>query len=90
MSKGVFALLLALFLGMGTAYAHDFSAVCSGKTLYFNIIDATNHYVEITCPGDPGPGNTGWDGYTKPTGNITLPSNVTYNGVTYSVKAIGR
>ena len=89
--KRVFVLLLALFLGMGTAYASDFSAVCTtGQRLYYNIIDATNHYVEITCPGDPGPGNTGWDGYTKPTGNITLPSNVTYNGVTYSVKAIGR
>ena len=86
--KGVFALLLALFLGMGTAYAHDFSAVCStGQTLYYNIIDATNHYVEITCPG----ANTSipWDGFTKPTGNITLPSTVTYNGVTYTVTKIG-
>ena len=86
--KGVLALLLALCLGMGTAYAHDFSAVCStGQTLYYNIIDATNHYVEITCPG----ANTSipWDGFTKPTGNITLPSTVTYNGVTYTVTKIG-
>ena len=84
--KGVFALLLALSLGMGTAYAsYDFSKVCStGQTLYYNIIDATNHYVEITCPGF-----YSWNGYTKPTGNITLPSTVTNNGVTYTVKSIG-
>ena len=87
--KGVFALLLALSLGMGTAYAsYDFSKVCStGQTLYYNIIDATNHYVEITYPGtstlNP------WDGYTKPTGNITLPSTVTNIGVTYTVTKIG-
>ena len=82
--KGVFALLLALSLGMGTAYAYTFSAVCSGKTLYFNVTDATNHYVEITCPGADS-----WNGFTQPTGNITLPSSVTHNGVTYTVTKIG-
>ena len=89
MQKGLFALLLALSLGMGTAYAYDFSAVCStGQTLYYNITDATNHYVEITFPGNANT-NEWWTGYTKPTGNITLPSTVTYNSVTYTVKAIG-
>ena len=79
--KGVFALLLALGLGMGTAYAYDFSAVCStGQTLYYNIIDATNHYVEITYPGTST--TNPWSGYTKPTGSIPLPSTVTNNGVT--------
>ena len=86
--KGVFALLLALVLGMGTAYAYSFSKTCStGQTLYYNIINSTQHYVEITYPAnnnaDP------WGGYTKPSGNITLPSSVTYNGVTYYVKRIG-
>ncbi len=87
MPKGVFALLLALGLGMGTAYAYTFSAVYSGKTLYFNITDATNQYVEITYPGTST--SNPWNGYPKPTGSITLPSNVTYNGVTYTVKKIG-
>ena len=86
--KGFFALLLALCLGSATAYAsYDFSAVCNGKTLYFNVIDATNHYVEITYPAnssaDP------WVGYTQPSGNITLPSTVTYGGTTYTVTEIG-
>ena len=84
--KSLFALLLALFVGMGTAYAADFSAVCStGQTLYYNIIDATNHYVAITFPGTV---NNWYEGYTKPTGNITLPSSVTYDGATYTVKEI--
>ena len=85
--KGVFALLLALGLGMGTAYAYSFSATCStGQTLYYNIINSTQQYVEITSPG---PFPYSWDGYTKPTGNITLPSSVTYNGVNYTVTKIG-
>ena len=88
MQKGFFALLLALCLGSGTAYAYNFSATCSsGQTLYYNVIDATNHYVEITYPSDDF--LTPWDGFTKPTGSITLPSTVTYNSVTYTVKVIG-
>ncbi len=85
--KGVIALLLALFAGMGTAYAYQFQQVYNGKTFYFNIIDATNHYVEITYPGTST--SNPWGGYTKPTGNISLPSTVTYNGTTYTVKRIG-
>lgn len=89
--KGVLALLLALFVGMGTANAYDFYKTCStGQRLYYNIIDATNHYVEITYPGyldveyiDP------WEGYPQPTGSITLPNSVTYNNVTYAMKRIG-
>ena len=85
--KSYFLMFLALILGRGTAFAADFSAVCpTGQTLYYNIIDAINHYVAITYPGAS---SSPWNGYAKPTGNITLPSTVTYNGVTYSVKAIG-
>lgn len=82
------AILFALFLGIGTASAYDFSAVCeTGQTLYYNIIDASNEYVEITAPSlgnlDP------WYSYTRPTGPITLPSSVYHNGTTYTVTAIG-
>ena len=86
--KLFFVLFLALFAGMGTAYAYDFSAQCpTGQTLYYNITDANNHYVEITFPG---PNNYNpWGNIAKPTGDITLPSTVTYNGINYSVEAIG-
>ena len=84
--KGVFALLLALFMGMGTAYAYSFSATCStGQTLYYNIIDPTNHYVEITYPGTV---NNWWVGFNKPTGSLNMGTTVTYNGITYTIKGI--
>ena len=80
-------LLLMLPLMAAKAYAYDFSAVCStGQTLYYNITDNGNHLVELTCPGTP---YSPWDGYTEPTGNITIPSTVTYNDVAYTVAAIG-
>ena len=76
LKKALCAALFVLLLnvvGMTKMYAYDFSAVCqTGQTLYYNIIDANNRYVELTCPG-----NNNWEGFTKPTGNITLPSTVT-------------
>ncbi|MBR6272006.1 MAG: leucine-rich repeat domain-containing protein, partial [Bacteroidales bacterium] len=79
------ALLAALLLSAGTAYAADFSATCStGQTLYYTIIDATNHEVKLTYPAI-----SNWDGFEKPTGNITLPSQVSYNGIVYTVTKIG-
>ena len=86
--KRVLVLLLALLAGLGTAYAYDFSAICeTGQTLYYNIIDADNHYVALTCPGAFG--SNGWSGYTQPIGDIVLPTNVQYDGVTYIVTSIG-
>ena len=83
----LFVLLLGV-VGMTKGYAYDFSAVCeTGQTLYYSITDAENHYVELTCPGDPG--WNGWDGYTKPTGDIILPEEVEYDGVTYTLTTIG-
>ena len=81
------ALLLLLSLaGMGKGYAYSFSAVCpTGQTLYYNITDATNHYVKVTYPV------YGWEGddYTKPAGNLILPEIVEYDGNNYIVTSIG-
>ena len=74
-------------VGITKGFAYDFSATYGGKTLYYRIIDAENHYVELTCPGTQG--YNSWDGYTKPTGTLSLPSNVSYNNTTYSVNRIG-
>jgi hypothetical protein len=84
--KRVFALLLALFLGMGTAYAYDFSVVVSGKTFYFNLIDATHHYVEVTYPGTY---SNPYGGFTKPTGNISIPDGFYSGSTLYTVTKIG-
>ena len=84
--------LLVLLLsaaGMGKGYAYDFSSVCStGQTLYYNIIDATNCYVEVVAPSYS-LGSPSWVDYVEPTGNLVLPNNVVYNETTYSVTSIG-
>ena len=91
MKRALHTALLVLLLsvvGVTKMYAYDFYAVCeTGQTLYYNITDATNHYVKLTYPG-VSPSNP-WYNYTEPTGNIIFPESVQYNGITYSVTSIG-
>jgi len=77
--------LLLLALAMPGAFAYDFSAVCSsGQTLYYNITSSTEPYtVEITSEL-----YGGYSTGTAPSGNLVMPSSVTYNGITYSVTSI--
>ena len=61
------------------AFAYNFSAVApSGQTLYYNLVTGG---VSVTCPGYD------YSGYTRPTGNLTIPSTVSSvtipNSVTY-------
>ena len=87
--RSVLLILLLSAVGMGKMNAsYDFSAVCeTGQTLYYNIIDADNHYVELTYPSSLY--YLGWSGYAQPTGNIILPDSVQYNGDNYIVTSIG-
>ena len=84
----LFSFLLSLLALPMVASAYDFSAVApNGQTLYYNINSGTTT-VSITYPGTSN--NSGYySGYTLPTGDLTIPSNVTYNGTTYSVTSIG-
>ena len=87
MKRFAFA-LVALLLGMSWALAYDFSAVCpTGQTLYYNITDSVNHEVELTYPGNNG--DSPWEDFQKPSGEIEIPSIVDYNSTTYTVTAIG-
>ena len=83
-------LMITLLLGIaGKTYAYDFSAVCeTGQTLYYNVIDADNHYVEVTYPGNSGL-SMAWSGYTKPVGSLIIPNFVTHYSLTYMVTSIG-
>ncbi|MCQ2303286.1 MAG: leucine-rich repeat domain-containing protein, partial [Bacteroidales bacterium] len=67
---------------------YDFTAICAtGQKLYYKIIDTQQRWVSIVAPKS---GNMdGWDGYTKPAGDITLPATVTHNDISYTVAAIG-
>lgn len=76
-------LFLTFLLGIALhSWAYDFYAVApSGQTLYYNIVDGN---AEVT------PQNTSSPFYTTyPTGDLTIPSTVTYNGTSYSVTTIG-
>ena len=61
-------------------FAHDFEI----DGIYYNIIDDTAKTVEVTYKG------SSLNSYSNEyTGRVTIPSSVTYNGVTYSVASIG-
>ena len=101
MKKKLFLLIAALMAMGQNAFAYDFSAVApSGQTLYYKIIDSFNHYVKVTYPNDAQIDACGlgiwdvsaemlWGSNPKPMGSIVLPDTVSYNGITYTVKAIG-
>lgn len=83
--KKLFVCLFVLLPTMAMAY--DFSlAVPSGQTLYFNYVEGG---VEVTYPNSGSSMVNAWNGYTKPTGAIVIPSSVTYQGIVYQVKSVG-
>lgn len=72
----------------GQTQYYDFSATApNGQTLYYKIRNSGS-YVEVTYPCIAPDYSTYYYGYPKPTGNLVIPSTVTYNGITYTVKKI--
>ncbi len=90
----IFAAILTLAL-TSKVFAYDFYSVApSGQTLYYNFDYTTGGGgVEVTYPGvldyDDQLYDNCWSGYSKPIGNLTIPSSVSYGGNTYSVTSIG-
>lgn len=83
--KGFAVVLMAL--ASTASMAHDFSAVVpSGQTLYFNVV---NGAAVVTYPADVTTPITGWNGYTRPTGALTIPATISNGTETYSVVAVG-
>ncbi len=88
-------LLMAVVLSIITlsqAWAYDFSVVVpSGQTLYFIIrTNTSSNEVAVTYPNSSATTiNEIYTGYTEPTGNLVIPSTVTYNGTTYTVTGMG-
>lgn len=88
-------IILLVFMVVGVALpvvrAYDFSVqVASGQTLYFRVVSSTAPYtVRVTYPNSTATDiHDLYDGFAKPTGNLIIPSTVTYNGITYSVTYI--
>ena len=81
-------LLSLLLVASATAtWAYDFKIQVRDYALYFNIIDADEHAVEVTAPLTEG--NNRWAGEVPPAGILVIPSEVEYSGRTYNVVAIG-
>ena len=77
-----FAIILA---NIAVLHAYDFSEISpSWHTLYYNIIGANK--IAVTYPAS---GSNFWTGFSKPTGNVIIPSTVIYGGNTYVVEQIG-
>lgn len=76
---------LILLLSCFTARAYDFAdTLPSGQVLYYSIVAGG---VEAVHPN--GNVSLGWNGYTKPTGALTLPATVSHDGTTYAVVGVG-
>ena len=82
--KAFILLLLTAF--SFTASAYDFYATASsGQRIYFNILSDST--VSVTYPRFYN--NSYYYGFTKPTGNLIIPSTVTQNSQLYHVVSIG-
>ena len=66
---------MLLFAAVGKAQNfYDFSAVNDGDTIYYNIVDGNAEVASVD---------------SECSGEVSIPSSVTYNGTTYSVTSIG-
>jgi len=86
MKKFILSIIMVALLG-GVAWAYDFSAGCSsGQTLYYTITSSTSVYRVMVVSYNNG--SPYYDSYNYPTGNLTIPSTVTYEGRSYDVTSI--
>ena len=72
---------IATLLCSLTASAHDFEV----DGIYYNITSSTDLTVEVTYQG-----SSSYEYEDEYSGAVTIPSIVTYNGITYSVTSIGK
>ena len=77
--------IVALLLPM-TVWAYDFSVVVpGGQTLYF---DSVVGGATVVCPHSSGIPTNPWGAFTKPTGDLVVPSTVVYNNHSYTITSI--
>ncbi len=77
-------LILFLFSIPLSLQAYDFAVQSGTNTIYFNIIDNVNNYVEVTHQNVSAPFYS-----IYPTDTVIIPSNVVNNQINYSVRAVG-
>ena len=79
LSRTLVAMVTILSGGL-SAFAHDFQV----NGIYYNYLDETAKTVEVTYKG-----SSHSSYFNEYTGTVTIPSSVTYNGITNSVTEIG-
>ncbi len=87
MKRLILSFIFATLCGISAFAAnnYDFSAVCSsGQTLYYIITSAYPPYTVTVISQNPH--SPYYSSY--PTGNLIIPSSVTYYGITFSVTAL--
>ena len=78
----LFAALMAAMTLPPTAQAYDFSKVSpSGHTLYYTVINSTQHYVRVDHPS-----NGNWSNYVS--GDLVIPGTVIQGEHQYTVTAL--
>ncbi|MBO7482097.1 MAG: leucine-rich repeat domain-containing protein [Bacteroidales bacterium] len=84
--KKLFSILILVLL-CANAMAYDFSAVCStGQTLFYDNTSGLDYYSVSV-----GVENESYPYYNdNPTGDLVIPETVEFDGITYTVTAIGR
>ena len=91
MKKKIFTLLLAVAASIGTMFAWDYERF-QGGDLFYNL-DTTNRIAEVTYSSCeeliPGTGICLYNGNRTGIKSVNIPSQVTYNGITYNVTSIG-
>lgn len=86
--KVAIVLALMCFVGLN-AKAYDFAVRLSdGDSLFFNITDVNKHQVTVVPPVI-GVTSNFYYRHQQPSGSLIIPSQVTYNGQSYEVTAIG-
>lgn len=83
-----YLLIVMLLAGTATSLsAQDAKgAVMDSNDLYYNIINYTKRYVEVTYPGDRLFRH--WDDMEQPSGHIVFPATIMHDGKTYEVREI--
>ena len=95
LKRAMRVVLVALLLGaagLTKGFAYDFAATApTGQTLYFQITNTTNKLVRVTYPGTTSSWDALWGDFTKPEGDITIPTSVVNpnDNETYTVAYIG-
>lgn len=80
---------MAALLMAASASAYDFSKrLKNGNTLWFSVIPSANtdlQYVKVVAPGGT---DVGYEGFAQPSGRLSIPEEIQYDGTFYRVVSV--